>query len=115
MSTAGGTENKQAQQKVQEEGLSQEQMERMKRYEEARKKRVKELGNVLSYLTGTAGLKMHKALFQREKSLEYFRGVNFHVMVLSHKEKIVKMIPSIIEDGSVGKLDTIEDSIKLGQ
>lgn len=87
----------------------------MKRFEEARKKKVKELGNVLSYLTGTVGLKMHKALFQREKSLEYFRGVNFHVSVLSHKEKIIKMIPSIVEEGAVTKLDTIEDSIKLGQ
>ena len=87
----------------------------MKRFEEARKKKVKELGNVLSYLTGTAGLKMHKALFQREKSLEYFRGINFHVMTLSHKEKILKQIPSFVEDGIVTKLDTIDDSIKLGQ
>lgn len=106
---------KQPQKQVQEDGMSQEQMERMKRYEEERKKRVKELSDVLSYLTGTVGLKMHKGLFQREKSLEYFRGVNFHVMVLSHKEKILPMIPSIQKDGHVTKLDTIEDSIKLGQ
>ena len=114
MSTAKGTEKAPAQQ-VQDEGMSQEQMERMKRFEEARKKKVKELGNVLSYLTGTAGLKMHKALFQREKSLEYFRGINFHVMTLSHKEKLMKMIPSFVEDGILTKLDTIDDSIKLGQ
>ena len=62
MSTAKGTE-KAPSEKVQDEGMSQEQIERMKRFEEARKKKVSDLSNVLSYLTGTVGLKMHKALF----------------------------------------------------
>lgn len=69
----------------------------------------------MTFLTGTVGLKMHKGLFMREKSLEYFRGVNFHVAVLSHKEHIIKMIPTFVKDGLVPQLDTIEDSIKLGQ
>ena len=87
----------------------------MKRFEEERKKRTTELGKVLSFLTGTVGLKMHKGLFQREKSLEYFRGVNFHVAVLSNKKEILKMIPTIIADGHVTQLESIDDSIKLGQ
>lgn len=87
----------------------------MKRFEEAKKKRVGELSAVLKFLTGTIGLKMHKGLFMREKHLEYFRGVNFHVAVLSNKEHIIKMIPTIISDGSVTKLENIDDSIKLGQ
>lgn len=57
---------------------------------------------------------MHKGLFQREKSLEYFRGVDFHPVVLYHSEKIMKMIPTIIADGLVTKLDSLDDSIKLG-
>jgi hypothetical protein len=65
-------------------------------------------------LTGTVGLKLHKGLFQREKHLEYFRGVNFHVGVLSHREKVLQMIPSHIRDESVSGLKSIEDSIRLG-
>jgi len=43
--------------------MSQEQVEKMKRFEEERKKRTEELGKVLTFLTGTVGLKMHKGLF----------------------------------------------------
>lgn len=57
---------------------------------------------------------MHKGLFQREKSLEYFRGVDFHPVVLSHSAEILKMIPTIIADGHVTKLNSLEDSIALG-
>jgi hypothetical protein len=60
-------------------------------------------------------LKLHKGLFQREKSLEYFRGVNFHVAVLSHKKQILGMIPTFVSDGAITSLDTMEDSVKLGQ
>jgi len=38
-------------------------MERMKRYEEEKKKRIGELTAVLNFLTGTVGLKTHKGLF----------------------------------------------------
>jgi len=93
--------------------MSPEQIERMKRFEENRKKRIGELTKVNSFLTDTVCLKMHKGLFQREKSLEYFRGVNFHVAVLSNKDKIMKMIPSFQKE--VTSLETIDDSIKLGQ
>lgn len=87
----------------------------MKRFEEERKKRTNELSAVIKFLTGTVGLKMHKGLFMREKHLEYFRGVNFHVAVLSNKEHILKLIPTILKDGHVTKLETMDDSIKLGQ
>ena len=100
---------------VKEDALTPEQEEKMKKFEEDRKKRVKELGNVLTFLTGQVGLKLHKGLFQREKHLEFFRGVNFHVGVLSHREKVLQMIPSFIKEGSVENLKSIEDSIRLGQ
>ena len=86
----------------------------MKRFEEAKKKRIGELRAVMSFITDKVCIKMHKGLFQREKSLEYFRGVNYHVAVLSNKKKILSMIPTFIEDGLVTKLDTMEDSIALG-
>ena len=86
----------------------------MKRYEEERKKRTAELGAVLTFLTGTVGLKTHKGLFQREKSLEYFRGVNFHVSVLSHKKHIMSLMPTLVADGAITSLDTMEDRVKLG-
>ena len=70
---------------------------------------------MLTYLTGTVGLKLHKGLFQREKHLEYFRGVNFHVAVLSHREKVLQMIPTFIKDEQVSGLTSIEDSVRLGQ
>jgi len=38
-------------------------MERMKRFEEARKKRVAELRAVMSFITDKVGIKMHKGLF----------------------------------------------------
>lgn len=109
-----GASEKSPQEKVQNEGISQEQMERMKRYEEARKKRIGELTKVTDFLIGTVGLRTHKGLFQREKSLEYFRGVNFHVAVLAHKEKILAMVPTFKEEGIINKLDSLEESIKLG-
>lgn len=49
------------------------------------------------------------------KSCEYFRGVNFHIAVLSHGDAILKMIPSFTNAGEITQLKTIEDSIKLGQ
>lgn len=88
-------------------------MEKMKRFEEFRKKRIAELNKVTNFLVGTVNLKMHKALFQREKSLEYFRGVNFHVAVLSNRDKILKMIPSFQKE--IPSIETIDDSVKLGQ
>jgi len=53
-------------------------------------------------------------LLQRS-SVEYIRGVNFHVAVLAHSDYIMKMIPSLVKDKQITKLKTIEDSIKLGQ
>ena len=89
-------------------------MERMKRFEEARKKRVAELRAVMSFITDKVGLKMHKGLFQREKNLEYFRGVNYHVAVLANKKKILSLIPTFVADKEITSLDSMEDSIALG-
>lgn len=89
--------------------------EKVKRFEEMRATKRKELGAVLSYLGGTVGLKSHKGILMGAKSCEYFRGVNFHIAVLSHGDAIMKMIPSLVNAGEIKQLKTIEDSIKLGQ
>ena len=63
MSGASEKAGGQPQDKVQSDGMSQEQMERMKRFEEARKKRQAELRKVTDFLVGTVGLRTHKGLF----------------------------------------------------
>jgi hypothetical protein len=59
-------------------------------------------------------MKTHKSILMQRSSVEFFRGVNFHVAVLSHAEQIMKMIPTFVKEGSLTKLDTIEDSVRLG-
>ena len=68
---------------------------------------------VLSFLGGQ-GLKMHKAILLQRSSVEFFRGVNFHILVLQNGPKIMSMIPSFVEDGTLTQMSTIQDSIKLG-
>jgi hypothetical protein len=51
----------------------------------------------------------------QHSSIEYFRGVNFHLATLSHEKLIMNMLPSFVEDKSLQKLKTIDDSIRLGQ
>ena len=50
----------------------------------------------------------------QRSSVEFFRGVNFHIAVLQHGDKILKMIPSFVQDGSIKQLKSMEDSVKLG-
>lgn len=63
---------------------------------------------------GSVGLKTHKGILMQRSSVDYFRGVNFHIAVLQHGEKILSMIPSLVADGEIKQLKTIDDSIKLG-
>jgi len=59
-------------------------------------------------------MKLHKGIYMQQRSIEYFRGIHFHVSVLQAAPQIMKMIPSFVEDGSITQLKTMEDSIKLG-
>jgi hypothetical protein len=43
----------------------------------------------------------------QRSSVEYIRGVNFHVAVLAHSDYIIKMIPSFVADKSIPKLESI--------
>jgi len=61
------------------------------------------------------GMKIHKGLMMRTSSIDYFRAVNFHVGVLAFKDKILAMIPTFVKEGSIKKLETIDDSVALGQ
>jgi len=94
--------------------LSKEEQEKIERFEQIRKKKNKECANVLSFLVNTVGLKQHKSIFMQRSSIEYFRGVNFHVSVLANQSQILGLIPSLVEDGQVKQLKSIEDSINLG-
>jgi hypothetical protein len=47
----------------------------------------------------------------RTSSIDYFRAVNFHVGVLDFKENILAMVPTFVKEGSIKKLETIDDSV----
>lgn len=88
--------------------------EQLKKFEEARPIKEKEMTAVTDYLMKTVALKTHKSILVQRSSCEYFRGVNFHPAVLSHADQIIKLMPSFVEDGTLPQLKTIEDSIRLG-
>ena len=49
-------------------------------------------------------------------SVEYFRGVNFHVKCLEKRAEILALMPSFVKDAqNPFKLTDVSDSIKLGQ
>ena len=54
-----------------------------------------------------------------EKMFDVFRGVNFHICILTLNDQITPLLPSFIGDSNQNllpsSLDTIQDSIKLGQ
>ena len=51
----------------------------------------------------------------QHSSVEYFRGVNFHLAVLSHEKLIMEKLPTFVADKSLTQLKSIEDSVRLGQ
>jgi len=53
----------------------------MARFEKMREQKNKEMAKVCSFLVNTVGMKVHKGIFMQQKSVEYFRGVNFHIAV----------------------------------
>ena len=86
----------------------------MKKFEEAREKKNKELEKVLSFIMDTVGIKTTQGILLGRSSCQYFRGVNFHPAVLANGDHIMKMIPSFVEDGQIKELKTMADSIRLG-
>ena len=72
------------------------------------------MGNVIDFLINTVGIKTHKGILLQRSNVDYFRGVNFHVAILQHKAKIMAMIPTFIAEGLIKSLDTMADSIRLG-
>ena len=88
--------------------------EREKQLELTREEKEKEMSNVIDFLVNKVGVKTHKGILLQRSNVDYFRGVNFHVAVLQHKDKIMQMIPTFIKEGLINKLDTMDDSIRLG-
>jgi translocation protein SEC62 len=92
-----------------------EQEEKARRYEEVRLKKASELEKVIRFLLDTICVKQHQGILMGRQNCYYFRGVNFHLAVLQNAEHILKLIPSFVEEKQIIKLETMEDSIKLGQ
>jgi len=88
--------------------------DKLAKFEAQKEIKTKEMTAVMDFLMGKVGLKTHKGILMQRSSCEYFRGVNFHLAVLSHGDAIMKMIPSFSKDGDIKQLKTIEDSIRLG-
>jgi len=88
--------------------------EREKQLELTREQKEAEADKVIDFLINTIGLKTHKGILMQRSNVDYFRGVNFHLAVLSNKEKILSMIPTFVNEKLVTSLDTMADSIRLG-
>ena len=76
------------------------------------KKKQEELFAVVNFLIAE-NLKVHKGVIDKMSSLEYFRGVNFHVLVMKKAKEIKELMPSWADDKKF-KLVDLDDSIKLG-
>ena len=89
--------------------------ERLARFEATRLVKNNELGRALNFIIDTVGCKTHKGILLQRSSATYFRGVNFHIAVLQAGKEILKLIPTLVKDGEIKELNTMEDSIRLGQ
>ena len=69
-------------------------------FEETRDIKQKELESVLEFITETKTIEMFQAI-KYDKALEYFRGVEFHIIVLTNASTILSMLPSFKKDGSL--------------
>ena len=86
--------------------------EKMARFEKLKEQRTKELYSVLMFVRDKVGIRMHKGIFNGRSSVEYFRGVNYHLAILQNKDHILKLIPSLKED--LPDISTIDHSKALG-
>jgi len=46
--------------------------------------------------------------------MEYFRGIDFHLLVLGNEDKVLELMPSMTDDGTITQLKEVNDSIRLG-
>jgi hypothetical protein len=80
---------------------------RMQQFEKEKETKNKELGAVVNFLMNQVGLKTHKGILNQHSSVEFFRGVNFHLACLSHEKLIMKMLPSFVADKSLLEIKSI--------
>ena len=72
------------------------------------------MGYVMDFIINKAGIKTHKGILMQRSNIDYFRGVHFHIAVLQNEAHILKMIPTLVKEGLVKQLKTMDDSIRLG-
>ena len=80
---------------------------RMEQFEKEKALKNKELGAVVNFLMNQVGLKTHKGILNQHSSVEFFRGVNFHLACLSHEKLIMKMLPTFVADKSLVEIKSI--------
>lgn len=68
----------------------------------------------MDFLINKVGIKTHKGILLQRSNVAYFRGVDFHPAVLLNEKKILSMCPTLIEDGMLKQLKSLDDSIRLG-
>ena len=62
--------------------------------------RTNDLHNVLNYLRDDCGLVVKTAI-KYDKSIDYFRGVKFYLLVLANSDEILKRLPNFTKDGMI--------------
>ena len=90
--------------------LNAEQKEQKQRFiaqQKAFDAKAKELEKVCTKLFYDGAVKQHKSIFMQRSSCEFFRGVNFHPVVLQNGAEIMKMLPTLQKDGELTELKTL--------
>ena len=62
---------------------------------------------------GEKKIRMNPGQTLKER-LEYFRGVNFHELILTNAIEVLELIPSLRAGGFIDGLESVKDSIQLG-
>jgi len=70
-------------------------------FELTREEKSKELNEVIGFLMNKDDLKVGETSLKGYGKINYFKGVNFHVVVLKYANQIISMIPSLINDSSI--------------
>jgi hypothetical protein len=73
-----------------------------------------ELKDALSFLVNSKGLRLYKGI-QYDRAIEYFRGVQFIVLVIKHNKEVLSRLPSFTQDKLLTELESVQDANKLGQ
>lgn len=77
-------------------------------------KKQQELYDVLDYIKNYKQMTFYHAIFKREFNTQFFEARDFHFYVKENSEMIMRLMPQIVSEGLITKLEKTNDSIDLG-